>query len=77
MLIKKILKVSLYVFASISFFIFLLLGKSSFWSSETGSKNLSDITIRQFCVILCWLVSVYILTNFLKSNTTDKEDKPK
>lgn len=77
MVIKIILKISLYVFAFISFFFLLYFGHLIFWASETGSKALTDITIRQFCIILCWLVSVYILTTFLKSSTTEKEDKPK
>jgi uncharacterized membrane protein YcgQ (UPF0703/DUF1980 family) len=76
MLIKIILKISLYVFASISFFSLLYLGHLVFWASDTGSKHLTDITIRQFCIILCWLVSAYILTTFLKSSTTEKENKP-
>ena len=77
---KKILKVLLYVFASITFIFNWSVLSLVFWDNtgdNLGAHTLSNITIRQFWIILCWLVSVYILTNFLKSDTKDKENEPK
>lgn len=75
-IIKKILKVLVFVFACITFIYTYWLCNLVFFGetgSQTGTHPLSDITIRQFWIILRWLVSVYILTNFLKSDTKDKE----